>query len=356
MVMTMGFRSYVQIVGNAASQSVDRAFTKFLDKNINIPAGTRSRASVSHNHVRDILVDESYEDDEFPRILRDQDADFLGGSFSRHTKIWPLDDIDIYIPIDGTRLIYSTGSRKLPYTVVSDDSSLESPLLIGGDRWMEGTSLSSKKLIDGFANVLRRTYPSTTRVRRAGEAVNIETTSFGFDIVPCFLLRPHNPIEFEFYVIPDGEDGWIHTNPRIDDHVSLELQRNNNKTHRPAVKLVKWWNENRFGDKFDSYYIELAIMRSVQKLNGSGLFHVSVAEAVAHAFAGLASAADGGDLASWIRTAPAVEVSKLTLSERIDLALAAQTANAAFAKERAGDLQGAHKEWSSVFGDLFSPS
>jgi len=39
-------------------------------------------------------------------LLSREDSDFLGGSFARHTKIWPLDDIDIFFPMDGGTLVY----------------------------------------------------------------------------------------------------------------------------------------------------------------------------------------------------------------------------------------------------------
>lgn len=351
--MSTGQNPYLILLKEAASRTVSGAFTRFLKQEINIVVGTRSRASDSHNRVRDLLIDESDTDDEFPRILRDEDVDFLGGSFARHTKIWPLDDIDIYFPIDGCGLVYTSRGGTLPYTVVTDDASLQNPLLKGGDRWMEGTSVSSKKLIDGFATMLHAHYPSTTRIRRAGEAVNIKTTAFGFDIVPCFSLHPHNPWEFKFYLIPDGNDGWIRTNPRLDNDISSRLQSNNAKSHRPAVKLAKWWNENRFGGKIESYYIELAIMRAVDTLNATGVFHSSVAEATAHAFAAVSAALSNGDLASWISNAPPVEALNLTVAEKLTVAFAAQSAWNAVTKERAGDIAGALSEWADVFGDSF---
>lgn len=351
--MSASFDPYSVLLREAARQSVAGAFSRFLDKEINIAAGTRSRASGSHNRVREILVDESDTDDEFPRILRDADTDFLGGSFARHTKIRPLDDIDIYFPIDGCGLVYTSHGRTLGYSVLTDDASLENPLVVGGDRWMNGSNISSKKLIDGFAKVLRGYYPSTTRIRRAGEAVNITTTAFGFDIVPCFALRPHTPFESAFYLIPDGNDGWIRTNPRLDHDVSSRLQSQNAKTHRPAVKLLKWWNLNRFATKFGSYYIELAIMRALDSLNNVGVAHASIAEAVAHAFVAVSTAAANGNLASWIPNAPPVEAPSLSVVERIELATTTANAASALTKERAGDIGGALKEWAKVFGDSF---
>ncbi|GAI47638.1 unnamed protein product, partial [marine sediment metagenome] len=86
----------------------------------------------------------------------------MGGSFARHTKIWPLDDVDIYFPLDGHGLWYYQGGSVAPYTVISDGILSHNPLL--NFRWTEGEYISSRKLITEFAKVLERHYPSATKV------------------------------------------------------------------------------------------------------------------------------------------------------------------------------------------------
>jgi hypothetical protein len=82
-------------------QRIDALFEDLSTRQINIPLGIRSTAGRSQNHLRDFLAAESARDADFPRVLANADSDFLGGSFARHTKKWPLDDIDIYIPLDN---------------------------------------------------------------------------------------------------------------------------------------------------------------------------------------------------------------------------------------------------------------
>ena len=74
-------------------KSVAGAFESFLKREIDIALGTRSKASDSQNHLREFLSAENSRDRTFPRILSKVDSDFLGGSFGRRTKIWPLDDM-----------------------------------------------------------------------------------------------------------------------------------------------------------------------------------------------------------------------------------------------------------------------
>jgi len=342
------------LLKEAARTSVAGAFNSFIESEITIPLGSRSRASASHTRLRQLLDDENANDERFPRILAEADDDFLGGSFARHTKIWPLDDIDIYLPLDGAGLVYTSSGTTLPYGVQSDDADQSNPLLAAGDRWMDGPYISSRKLINGFAEALRDHYPTTTRVRRAGEAVNVTLSSeLGFDVVPCFSLSPWSTGEPAFYLMPDGHGGWIRTNPRIDTDVSAYLQGKNSKTHRPAVKLLKWWNENRFADRFESYYIELAIMRDTANRNRFSVFDVSVSTATAAAFKALYAAVGGGNLQSWIPEAPPVAPPSLTLAQVTALYSAVTSSLEAVAWEQSGSPTEALKTWQSIFGDSF---
>jgi len=140
------------------------------------------------------LQDECERDSGFPPVLRAEDSDFLGGSFARHTKTPPLDDIDIYVPLDGANLTYFVRGAAQPYTVLTDGLAWN-PLL--APRWANGQYVSSTKLIEGFTAVLKRRFPQTT-IRPGGQAVSIQMThgqtpasdGLGYDVVPCFSLKP----------------------------------------------------------------------------------------------------------------------------------------------------------------------
>src|SRR5713101_4166860 len=86
--------------------STTSVLESLLDRQINITKGIRQKASDSQQHLREFLASERKRDASFPRVLTSADSDFLGGSFARHTKTWPLDDIDVYIPLDGEYLSY----------------------------------------------------------------------------------------------------------------------------------------------------------------------------------------------------------------------------------------------------------
>lgn len=348
-----------RILREAGTRTISGAFDRFLEKEINIAPGIREMASASQNHLRELLAGETDRDSTFPRVLSAEDSDFLGGSFARHVKNWPLDDIDIYFPLDGHTLVYLEMGARLPYTVISDGVLPTNPLLTA--RWMDGTYISSTKLVEGFAAVLRRHYPEETEVFPNGEAVSIrmkqgETDSgkgLGYDVVPCFLLRPDNPLELPFYVMPNGSGGWLRTNPRHDKDISDNLQEKNGKTFRKAVKLVKYWNTSQLDGVLPSYYIELAIARAFLEENRNGSFINSVPLAVATGFWALNKAVGLGGQTPWISGAPTVEPGAINAVHKILVANAHTISLEAWNQERAGQDEVAIMTWQKLFGSSF---
>lgn len=340
---------------------VELAFEKFITSNIGIPPGAREQASVSQKHLREFLSTEIDRDATFPRVIQNVDSDFLGGSLARHTKIWPLNDSDIYVPLDGFGLYYLQYGIQQPYTVATDGVLAINPFFLNPDRWMDGTLISSAKLIHEFETVLRRKYPNTP-VKDSEQAVNIqmsygeteEENGLGFDVVPCFRLNPHDPKEYFFYLIPDGKNGWIQTNPRLDTQLNEELNRRSNGLLRKAVKLVKYWNKERFGGLLGSYYAELAIMRAFLLRNDLATLG-STSRATAVAFDALQTAVFAGDQKSlFLKGAPPVERGEIPPEDLLRFFAARNAAQKAVELEEKGDLDEALKYWRVVFGDSFA--
>jgi hypothetical protein len=349
----------LKLLREAGARTVSGAFDRFLEKEINITSGIREMASDSQNHLREFLSSETDRDSTFPRVLSIEDSDFLGGSFARHVKNWPLDDIDVYLPLDGHDLVYSEWGARLPYTVVSDGVLAANPLLTS--RWMIAPHISSTKLIEEFAAVLRRHYPEETDVFPNGEAVSIrmkqgETESgkgLGYDVVPCFRLKPDNSLELPFYVMPNGSGGWLRTNPRYDKDISEGLQEKNGKTFRKAVKLVKYWNTSQLDGVLSSYYIELGISHAFLDENKKGTFIKSVPLAAATGFWALNRAVGRGNQSPWITGAPAVEPGELNAFHKLLVTNAHTISLEAWNQERVGQEAAAIKTWQKLFGPSF---
>ena len=333
------------------THTVDGAFDDLLEKKISIPQGARELASTSHKHLRKFLSNQASNDKTFPRVLSVGDEDFIGGSFDRHTKDKPLDDIDVYMPLDGHDLIYTQGGTRLPYAVVSDGVLSANPIL--NYRWMNGLHVSSQKLVNEFSAVLRNHYKKTS-IRPDEQAVRIDMENgLGFDVVPCFSLKPDDSSGYRFYLIPDGKDGWIRTNPRIDAIVGDQIHKAS-PGYRKAIRLIKHWNSVSLNRDLSSYYIELAIMRTAITENAR-LQQVSYS--VAFGFWALSQAANRGNLTSWLAErlpgVPPVEPGVLMEPHRKLINLAASRSKAAWESEQAGNAEEAIHQWRVVFSDSF---
>jgi hypothetical protein len=340
-------------------RKIDAAFDDLLGKEINISKALRTKASESQIHLRDFLCSEASRDSAFPTVLSRADTDFLGGSFARHTKNWPLDDIDVYLPLDGWNLIYLSVGRRLPYVVRSDGSRSFNPLLL--PRWMDGIYISSAKVVSEFARALRRHYPAETRISSNGTCVTVRMThgetqdadGLGYDVVPCFSLKPDDPNELEFYLMPDGRGGWMKTNPKLDTDISDILQNFNRKFYRKVVKLIKYWNQVQLDAAFSSYYLEFAICRLFLARKSSNQLIASVSEGLALGFESLLTAYKSGDQTSWIVGAPPIQSPGLTDIQLGILDLVQSRAELAWNYEQANREADALRHWNMVFGQAF---
>jgi hypothetical protein len=340
------------------SKSISESFEDMLTKYINIREGIRSIASTSQQNLREFLQNECQRDLTFPRVLKRVDSDFMGGSFARHTKIRPLDDIDIYVPLDGANLHYrSANGTLLPFTVLSDCAGWN-PVLT--PRWADGQLVSSLKLINEFTAVLKRRF-SQTKVKDGGQAVSIRMThgetsdsdGLGYDVVPCFSLRPERQGDHSFYLIPDGRNGWTQTNPRIDAMVAGALQRDHAQTFRKAVKIVKYWTVEYLTGKINSYFIELSSAKIFRERSLKSESVATLPYAVALAFWAVQQSVARGVEQSWLPGAPLVYPGAVASGDIALLKAATDQACFAWEDEKAGRMASAARKWKLVYGDEF---
>lgn len=333
--------------------SVDRSLDTFLQEEIAIPSTARSSASTSQNYLRNVLRNKANLDSGFPEVLSTIDSDFLGGSFARHTKIWPLDDIDLFLPLDGGSLIYTNNGQRLPFTVGTDSGFTR----LDQDRWKTGIYIDSTKVLNGLREGLRDTYPFST-VELDRHCVNIQTTvaatseseGIGFDVVPCFLLIPDNG-SATLYLVPNGTGGWIRSNPRKDTQLCAELHEYHHETYRKAVRLVKYWNKTQLHNSFGSYYIELALSKRFQQLKSEGTPYWYTLHAFSTGMETLQNAYSNGPLTPLIPEAPDLPPPNLTLTQQAILQGDTRNANSAlFQAFTDGHVDAALATLNAVFG------
>ncbi len=231
--------------------TVQQAFESLLDKHINLTPAQISQGSTSHTYIQGLLGNKHQMHDRFPWLV---DGDFLSGSYGRGTKIYPLDDIDVMIVLDGHGLVPISGGQHLNAAVRG--SGTEGSAIT--KHFDANNLVSSLSVLEVFHDALKESFP-TSQIKKDGQAVNVWLDSYGLglDIVPCFHIVPRDGSQ-DYYYIPMGAGSpmWKSTNPKIDERISTGLHIRHDKRLKPVVKILKYWNKTQNSDRLRSYHLE----------------------------------------------------------------------------------------------------
>ena len=178
------------------------------------------------------------------------------GSFSRKTKIRPLDDIDLMIVLHAQgnwREEIEGGYRIRVRPEASKQLALCNP----------GTDvLNSIKVINKFKEYLADV-PSYKKadIKRNQEAVTLELNSYEwvYDIVPCFQTVPDN-FGRTFFLIPDGSGNWKPTDPRIDKNRTINISSKQQVSVPDIIRIMKYWTKRSTTSTMGSYFLECMIL------------------------------------------------------------------------------------------------
>jgi hypothetical protein len=149
-------------------------------------------------------------------------SSFLAGSYSRSTMIGPLSksDIDICMVLDPSYF----------------------------DKYKPAA------LLDRVRTILLKTYTTTPKISRNGQAVTITFTDFKVDVVPCYNRQGGG------YLIPSSKtDTWIATNPPVHAEKTSEANRIHSGDIVPLIKMIRGWNRE-INDAFSGFYLELMVI------------------------------------------------------------------------------------------------
>ncbi len=188
-------------------KTIKQAFEDFLQK-LELTSNERNNASRQHINMRT----------ELQQRLGVED-NFLSGSYARHTAIRPLNDIDIFVVLEE-----------------NDDIDRE---------------LGPASLLETVETTLQEIYPGKATTRQS-RSINIEFSGTGiaYDVVPSFSDGEG------VYIIPDGDAGWMQTNPK--DHKTKSTAANEaaGKKLKPLLKAVKH-SKNVHDSEARSFHLEV---------------------------------------------------------------------------------------------------
>ena len=270
------------------------------------------------------------------------------GSYSRKTKIRPLDDIDLMIVLHakgGWRESIAEG-----YTIGVPSTETKQLALCN-----PGTNiLNSIKVINKFKEYLANV-PSYNKaeIKRNQEAVTLELTSYEwvFDIVPCFQTSPDD-LGKTFFLIPDGSGNWKPTDPRIDQYRITNINSSQQVSVLDMVRILKYWTKRRTAATMGSYFIECMILDYYESTGTTSTVYIELElpKLFAHIYHNVHKSLDDpkgfqGDL------------NKLTLDEKNSIQERASLDYERSVQAREMETNGKQKEsiekWGEIFGSAF---
>jgi len=178
------------------------------------------------------------------------------GSFSRRTKIRPLDDIDLLVILNGRDTRETSTSTAYQYWLYL--KSGDAPLAPFNDGH---GYVSSIKVLNRIRDRLRDVSDYyKADIKRNQETVRLELLSYDwvYDIVPAVGIVDSNGNTL-YYLIPDGKGEWKRTDPRRDQKITTDINNQHSGEFLPVVRLLKYWNKRTTKPVLQPYYFETLV-------------------------------------------------------------------------------------------------
>lgn len=236
--------------------NVTSAFSTFMKDTVNLDKERTDKARGSRNWLLEQITALSEKDDKFPKLYSDIDIHF--GSFSRRTKIRPLDDIDLMIGLGGDSCTYGEEADRI--VIYTNDSTVR--LKRYAHDYPDENLLNSRKIVEAFKSGLKQVAQyDQADIKRNHEAATLKLKSYewNFDLVPCFITR-EDSLGNNFYLIPDGNGHWKKTDPRIDKKRTTDINVRLDGNVLNVIRAVKYWQKRATMPTMSSYLLETIML------------------------------------------------------------------------------------------------
>jgi len=234
--------------------TVNAAFTEFMTDYVRLDNGRNEVAKKSKTNLIE-QVNKFPNDGKFPRYYDTVSIEY--GSYSRRTKIRPLDDIDMMF------ILHAEGGQLNSRFDGSFDITLPPnvPSNLSGLCFDNSFILNSRKVINKFIEYLGNlTDYEKADIKRNQEAATLKLKSYEwvYDIVPSFITNKETL--GEYFMIPDGNGHWKKTDPRIDKERTININSKQKVSVLDIVRIMKYWTARPTMPTMSSYLLENIIL------------------------------------------------------------------------------------------------
>ena len=239
------------------STTVTVAFNRFMQDTVDLPAAVTRSARSRRDYLSDSLTRLAKADPDFTFLK----GDFVPyGSFTRRTKIQPLDDIDLLVVVSD-RGIREAVTRNVPIVHRVKIENAKAPLARFAS---EEGYVNSILVLNRVKTALGKLHHyKRAAVKRNYQAVSLSLTShdWTFDLVPAVPVKtPQGKVKY--FLIPDGSGQWMRTDPRKDADLVTKTNARQNQKLLPVIRMLKVWNRRTSKPRLASFLFEVYVLRS----------------------------------------------------------------------------------------------
>lgn len=200
----------------------------------------------------------------FPSLLPGEE--FSGGSFGRRTQAQPLDDIDLFFPLDAAALRMESPSNsptRERLVTSSDENALGCRSQLYTGDWLD-----SGKVLDHIVELLCRNLPlGIGKCEKNARARCVHMTYEGINVDLVFVLMSEVPGSIDRYYLPTGDSWcWKATNPKEDQRQLSDENQRHNGLLLPTIRALKAWNDHWLGGTLKSVHLEVLASHYVFRL------------------------------------------------------------------------------------------
>lgn len=196
-----------------------------------------------------------------PRLLAGEP--FTAGSFGRRTQAQPLDDIDIFFPLDAAALqSQSPTGVPTPERLVS--RSADHALGCRAELW-NATWLDSGKTLDAAVAGLSKIALAATDIGKNPRGRCAHLTLEGINVDLVFVLWSDVTGAMDRYHLPSGAGwAWRTANPKDDQRRLTEANRDQHSgLLLPTVRALKAWNDHVCSGRLKSIHLEVLAVEAI---------------------------------------------------------------------------------------------